>query len=208
MRLFLLSLFLVLTLQLVGQSSFGLSIGLDNTKFSGDRPNLITYEFKSGLSLIAFGDFQLTDQVEFSLRAGYAQGGVNIAFKDNIQVDEEDPFIFPIKDNYFSIAPLFKLYNKKRIYAFVGPELGYLLTSDAQVNGQKIDLSDRLNEFALGLDIGLGLNFNMLKQAWAVEWQLNQMLTTLTLKEEIDNGTAPKLRTTRTRVALVYKFKK
>lgn len=49
------------------QSTFGLSIGFDNTKFSGDKPDQITYEFKSRLSLTALADFSLTRDLGFLL---------------------------------------------------------------------------------------------------------------------------------------------
>jgi len=193
---------------LMGQKNFGLSIGFDNTKFSGAKPDGITYDFKSGFSIVGFVDFQIADKIQLSLRPGYARGGGNIVVKDTVGLDDENPFIFPIEDSYLNLAALLKIYNREKIYVAVGPELGYLFTSEAQVNNQPVDLSEQLNEFALGLNIGFGLNFQMFKQSWAAEWQLNQMLTTLTEKVDINNGVAPKIRTTRTRLALIYKFKK
>ncbi len=190
------------------QTNFGIALGLDNTKFSGDKPDELSYEFRRGVSIYGFIDLQIADKVQLSIRPGYSSGGVNVAVKDTVGINNEDPFVFPIKDSYINLAALFKIYNKDKVYAFAGPELGYLFTSDASINDVEVDLSDQLNELALGLDIGFGLNFSMFKQAWAAEWQLNQMLTTLTEKEDIDLGLAPKLRTTRTRLALIYKFKK
>lgn len=188
------------------QSSFGLSIGFDNTKFSGNKPDQISYEFKSGLSLTALADFSLAKDLGLSVRLGYAQGGVNIGFKDNFIPDTDEPLIFPITDNYFNLATLARIFQNNKLYALIGPEMGYLLTSKAKVNGIQVDLSDRLNEWAFGVDFGFGLNFIMFKQSWAAEWQISQMLTTLTRKELIENGTAPKLRTTRSRLALIYKL--
>lgn len=127
---------------------------------------------------------------------------------DTTGINNENPIFYPINDTYVNFTALFKLYNKEKIYAFVGPEIGYLLASEAEVNGQRVDLSEKLNELSLGLDIGFGVNSQIFKQPWAVEWQLNQMLTTLTEKEDIQNGVAPKIRATRTRLALIYKFKK
>lgn len=208
MRLSLSLLLFCLSIPLFGQSNFGLALGSDNTKFTGDTPDGISYEFKGGLSVFGFIDFQLADQIQLSLRPGFATGGANIVVGDTTEINNENPIFYPINDTYVNFAALFKLYNKEKIYAFVGPEIGYLLASEAEVNGQKVDLSEKLNELSLGLDIGFGLNFQMFKQPWAVEWQLNQMLTTLTEKEDIQNGVAPKIRTTRTRLALIYKFKK
>lgn len=193
---------------LFGQSNFGLALGSDNTKFTGDTPDGISYEFKGGLSVIGFIDFQLANQIQLSLRPSFATGGANIVVDDTTGINNENPIFYPINDSYVNFAALLKICNKEKLYAFVGPEIGYLLSSEAELNTQKIDLSEQLNELNLGLNIGFGLNFQMFKQPWAVEWQLNQMLTTLTEKEDIQNGVAPKIRTTRTRLALIYKFKK
>lgn len=91
------------------QSTFGLSTGFDNTKFSGDKPDQITYEFKSGLSLTALADFSLTRDLGLSVRLGYAQGGMNISFKHNFIPDTDEPLIFPISDIYFNLAPTFAI---------------------------------------------------------------------------------------------------
>lgn len=199
---------LLFCIALQGQTNFGIALGLDNTKFSGEKPDELSYQFRRSLSIYGFVDFQLADKVQLSIRPGYANGGVNVALKDTVGLNNEDPFVFPIKDSYLNLAALFKIYNKGKVYAIAGPELGYLFTSKARINDIEVDLSEQLNQLVLGLDIGFGLNFNMFEQAWSAEWQLTQMLTTLTKKEDIASGISPKLRTTRTRLALIYKFKK
>jgi hypothetical protein len=207
MRLLIILLLTVFSATAFAQTNFGIGIGLNNSKFTGDLPKGFKYESKRGLSTTAFLDFQLSDNVQLSLRPSFAQGGGNVAIKDSLDVNEV-PIEIPIGNNYLNFATLVKIYEREKIYAFVGPEVNYIFTADSEINGQKVDLSNKLNNVSLSLDIGFGLNFDMFKKPWAVEWQLSQMLTTLTKQEDIQNGLSSRQRSSRIGIALLYKFKR
>lgn len=200
------TLLLCLSLSAFGQSNFGIAIGLDNTKFIGEKPDGLTYQFKRGFSATAFVDFRVSDQVQLSIRPTFAQGGANAVIDETINTNK--PIAFPVKTSYVSIATLVKIFEREKIYAFVGPEFSQLLTADVAIDGETIDVKKDLKTFGLLLDIGFGLNFNMLKHKWAVEWQFNQMLSTLSDVEDIEQGLSPRLRASRGRISLLYKFKR
>jgi len=196
----------ICSLYTYGQTNYGLAFSFDNNKFTGDKPAGLTYEFKPGFSTFAFVDFRISDQVQLSLRPSFAQGGTNAIIDDTIDTDNE--IVLPITNTYLGLSTLFKIYEREKIYAFVGPEINYLLNSEVRVSDEDLDLKNDLRDFGLFLDIGFGLNFDMFKKKWAVEWQFNQMLSTLNSKEDIAMGLSPRLRTSRTKLSLLYKFKK
>jgi hypothetical protein len=200
------TLFLILSFTSFAQSNFGLAIGLDNSKFTGDKPDGLTYGFKSGFSAMAFVDFRLSDQAQLSIRPIFGQGGSNAIVDSTIETD--DPNIYSITSTYVGLAALVKIFEREKIYAFVGPEINYLLNAEADLLDQTVKLNEQFSDFGFFLNLGAGLNFNMFKQKWAVEWQLNQMLSSLYSGKNIDLGLSDRLRVSRTKLSLLYKFKK
>lgn len=207
MRQSLLAILFCLSMSAYSQTNFGLALGLDNSKFTGEKPQGLTYQLKRGFSLSGFVDFDLSDETILSIRPGYSMGGANVALDETLNGNPDDIISYPINNTSVNLAVLVKIFNRKKIYAFVGPEINHTLTSEVEFKGQSFDLTETLNTTQLYLDIGFGLNFKMFKQNWAGEWQFNQMLSTLSDIEDVEAGLSPRLRATRGRLALLYKFK-
>lgn len=206
MRQSFIALLLCLSISAFGQKNFGIAIGLDNTKFIGEKPDGLTYKFKRGFSATAFVDFRISDQVQLSIRPTYGQGGANAVIDETINTTQ--PIALPVNTSYASIATLVKIFEREKIYAFVGPELSQLLTAEVVIDDKTTDVKKDLKSLGLLLDIGFGLNFDMLKHKWAVEWQFNQMLSTMSDVEDLEQGLSPRLRASRGRISLLYKFKR
>jgi len=194
------------------QIAVGLFAGFDQSKFSGDVPREFTYEFKSGYVAGLTFDFGVGEKMFISIRPNITQNGANISIPDQqyqplpvrIFPKEDTLYLHPITNQYVALPVIYQIYVSRAFYANSGLELSYNLSSIADINGQEVDLKDGMNDFLLNAIFGFGFSIPIGRTSLNLEFTYAQSLNTITKTEEIDDGSAPRLRTRRFRFSTYF----
>ena len=208
---FLIILLLLTSKSIIAQVAVGIYGGLDQSKFSGDLPKNYTYEFKNGYVAGLSFDFAIAKDVFIGLRPNFTQNGANISLPgDDVTISPllTDPidtiYLFPITNQYLALPVLVQIYVSRAFYANSGIDFSYNLSSNANVFGNEIDINEHMSEYLLHAIFGFGFSIPMGRTSINLEFTYSQGINKLTKRVEIEDGSAPRLRTRRFRFAAYF----
>lgn len=196
---------------LLAQVAVGIYAGFDQSKFSGDLPNNYAYEFKGGYVAGLSFDFAVAKDVFISLRPNFTQNGANVSVSAEgigigpLPADPIDTvYLFNITNQYIALPILVQIYVSRTFYANSGLDFSYNLSSKANVFGTEVDVRDQMSEYLLHAIFGFGFSIPMGRTSLNLEFTYAQGLNTLTKKQEIEDGSVPRIRTRRFRFAAYF----
>ncbi|MGD1891209.1 MAG: porin family protein [Cyclobacteriaceae bacterium] len=135
---------------------YGVRIGWNTSSlWNGDVQEF--YGFKSGLAIGGFAKFRFSRWLALQPELLYSQQGA----ADNGLTDITNPTPYTIRNNYFIIPLLVKIYPFRRFNIHIGPQLGILVSSKLVSSTiEDIDTRDFFNSGDLSLTYGLEYEFN------------------------------------------------
>jgi hypothetical protein len=203
--------FVIISNTIAAQVAIGLYAGFDQSKFSGDLPRNFSYEFKTGYVAGLTVDLAVAEKMFISLRPNFTQNGANISVSSNqaiigpLSVDPLDTtYLFPITNQYIAMPIVFQIYVSRAFYANSGIDLSYNLSAVADIFGSETDLSEEINVFLISAIFGFGFSIPIRRTSINLEFSYAQGLNTLTNRQDIEDGIAPRLRNTRFRLATYF----
>jgi hypothetical protein len=195
------SLLFCVTSTVIGQTKIGVYVSNDNTKFTGDKPERISYQLGSGLMVGAKVKFQLIEDLWLSLEPGYIMG--------NASIRERDPNIDTITYNHdvtnrsFTLPVKVNAYITKRFFASAGVEVSVFTRSELDRFDETINLKDEFASFNVSLTFGIGYSIPIKKCQLDIELSHVQSVNNLS-RDPSDDSYVPRIRLTSTRPSLTF----
>jgi len=189
----LISVLLVSSALVFGQSYIGVFGGLNMSKLSGDAPAKAKYKSSTGFNFGANLDIKLSENIFLSLQPSYSQEGTKISYtlpKSSMPIDS-----IAISLNYFSLPVLLKITAlNERFYALAGIETALLLNSSRTIDDIEQDIDADVAEWNLAMHFGVGLRIPIGFPRLFVELRYSQGLVNLT-DEPLSQNTIPRVKT-------------
>ena len=126
--------------------SFGVKTALNISGLSGT--NTEDYNMKTGLALGGFTELTINDKVSLKPELLFSMQGA-VSQTNNVDTC--------IKMNYIDLPILVKFDIIDRLYAEIGPELGFLISAKQKTGDlDSISIKDIFNTLEVGLNLGIG----------------------------------------------------
>ena len=193
----------LLSLPMYAQTYLGISIGSNNSTFSGDAPSKISYGFKSGFIAGVLVDFQLTKDVFMNIQPSYKIGGGFLLEKDSLNSDIV--YEYPVENRSISLPVTVKVYAKKRLHFNTGLNVDYLLSSKATIRGTESDFKSELDDWNLSVIFGIGYIQPFTSSRLGIDLQYVQGLSVVSQPTEEDT-LIPRVRINNIRLVVSYQF--
>jgi len=140
--------------------SFGAKAGVNYSTFSGVG-NFAEFYAEVGFVAGGFAEYKFknnwfalqTEALFSTVGASYANRGFNFITGGQVQEDAE------VKLSYINVPILSKFHFLKGFNAFIGPQLGFLVSSKLEDDGEETDISDETNSFDFSAVVGIGYEF-------------------------------------------------
>ncbi len=183
--------------------------GWEQSNFSGEKPDEVDFEFKSGYNVGIRFDIPLTEQVDLSFQPGYLENGAIVVeeyeyqtpwFLPNPVFEQE----YPVTTGFVNLPILAYIDMTTRFYALAGLNLSYLMFAEAEVDGVTHDIKEYLNEFQYGLLFGFGYAQPIKNTSLNFELSYGQGISRMTKDEAINGEEPPRLRTSRIRLTVFF----
>lgn len=175
MRKIFLILTLTVSLSVFSQNKFGVFAGVSNSTISDGFLGKFYLGSEMTFHIGGLYEFELTEKIAFRPKIVYSQQGDreknDYTFIDVRSVD--------YKLSYLNIPLNFKFFNKP--YLIIGPQIGFLLSTDKQ----SLDFGDVESNIDYGANLGFGYDFKNI----FVEFNIYQGMNTLIETESV-NGFA------------------
>lgn len=175
MRKIFLILTLTVSLSAFSQNKFGVFAGVSNSTISDGFLGKFYLGSEMTFHIGGLYEFELTEKIAFRPKIVYSQQGDreknDYTFIDVRSVD--------YKLSYLNIPLNFKFFNKP--YLIIGPQIGFLLSTDKQ----SLDFGDVESNIDYGANLGFGYDFKNI----FVEFNIYQGMNTLIETESV-NGFA------------------
>ena len=192
------------TVNCFGQTYLGISFGLNNSSFSGDAPEKISYGFTSGFIAGVLIDFELTKDVFMNIQPSYKTGGGVLL--ENDSVDSEIVYEYPVVNRSISLPVIVKAYAKSRLHFHTGFNVDYLLSSKATIRGTESDFKSELDDWNLAVIFGLGYIQPFANSRLGIDLQYVQGLSVVSQPTNEDTF-IPRVRINNIRLVVSYQFK-
>lgn len=141
---------LLLSSSLIAQSwDFGVKGGLNFASISGDDTSDV--DSRTSFYIGGFAEVKLSDKFAFQPELLYSSQGASSS-EDGEDVD--------LKMDYLTIPMMAKYYVAENFSLEMGPQIGFLLSSDFELMGVSVDFKDYMKGVDFGLNFGLGYEFN------------------------------------------------
>lgn len=127
---------------------FGLKGGLNFANFKGD--DIEDTDVKTDIFIGAFARFSIDEKLAFQPEMVYSRQGFKI---------DGDGGDITWKSNYLNIPLLLRAELADKFHAVAGPQIGFHLSSEAEVDSGDATISGDADDQMKGLDFGLALGF-------------------------------------------------
>lgn len=146
-KIFLVAAMAVSALAVNAQATFGVKAGANfsSLKYSGDGEDDNT-DTKVGLNIGGLANIPVSSMFSFQPELVFSMEGGE---------DEQDGEDYKLKMNYINV-PLLLQYNASGFIAETGPQVGFLMSADAELGDVEIDVKDQMETVNLSWAIGLG----------------------------------------------------
>ncbi|WP_044206027.1 porin family protein [Flammeovirga sp. OC4] len=125
----------------------GFKAGFNSSTIGGDSEGV---KSKLGFHIGAFLKLRASNYVYIQPEAIFSMQGANASEGD-----------MKINYNYVNFPLLVKIYpTGEKLSLLVGPQIGFLVSAKAKINGEKVDLSNELKRSDYALAFGVGYDFN------------------------------------------------
>lgn len=139
-------------------TSFGVTGGLNLSKFSGEDINEDMNDMKMGIALGGYANIGITPMFSIQPELLYSMKGSKYTMETATDTTERTT-----KMNYIEMPILFKvtppMAGMMSPELFLGPYFGYNITAESEVNGTTSDI-DSVKAFDYGLVAGAGVGFS------------------------------------------------
>ncbi|MES2812079.1 MAG: porin family protein [Bacteroidota bacterium] len=125
------------------ETKFGVKAGINMSNFGGD---LDGYDSKIGLLVGGFAEIKLSDK--FAVQPELLFSGVGAKVDD-----------VSLNLNYLAIPVMAKYFATEKFSVEAGPQIGFLMSAKAKLDGESEDIKDSFNSTDLGLNLGAGYDF-------------------------------------------------
>ena len=163
-KLLLLTVICLMSIISISAQNFGVKAGLNFASISGDDAE--DFDGRTSFHIGAYTEFEISESFSFQPELLYSSQGAKSSFsEDGFDVDMD------IKLNYLNIPLMAKYYFSDGFNFEFGPQIGFLLSAEAEVSfagvSETEDIKDDLKGTDFGLNFGLGyklesgLNFGL-----------------------------------------------
>jgi len=204
----LLILFLVSVLSAQAQWGVGLYGAYQQSKFSGVLPSDLEYVYTPGWAVGITFDRLIAEDVYLSLRPTFSESGTDVELENGpstYQSGEYDSiYLNDIISRSIALPIICQIYVRKNFYCNSGLELAYRLSTDVDLLSGYLDVDEKFNPLNLSAIFGIGIPVPVGKTSFNLEFAYSQGINTLTPKNDIEAGTAPRVRANRFRISIYF----
>jgi hypothetical protein len=188
------------------QSYFGLQIGVNSGKFSGDSPPNFKYSGKIQYNAGLLFDWQLKDDIFLSAAPSYLISGSKLQYPFEINEDEiEYGDSVDLKIQMFTLPVLVKILSDNQRWQFSGGfEFAFPTKLLADNSVEEIDLTNDINGIGLNMIFGLGYRIPIERSVLVINLGYSQGLTNLANNEDATDSLLPRIRFTSFRLTATW----
>ncbi len=128
-----------------GMTSFGVKAGANFANISGDDVDDLSS--RTGLYLGVLAEFGLTDLLAIQPELNFSMQGADLS---------EDGFEGSVKLNYINLPVMLKINVTDGLFFEAGPQLGFLMSADVEIDGEEEDIKDEIKNIDFGGNLGVG----------------------------------------------------
>lgn len=192
---------------LFAQSYFGINVGLNSGKLSGDSPG--KFKYSSGLNMtLGLGlDIQLKEDVYLTFLPSYINAGSKLQHPKEIDEEQvyQDSISFDFK--HIALPILLKLISENKKFQFSGGfELIFPVVFSADNTAEEIDLMDDINKVNLNMLFGIGYRIPINNNLLNIDLIYSQGLTNLANNLDDADSLMPRIRYTSFRLTVAWYF--
>ena len=205
--LYLLGFILLLTEGLYAQSYFGMHLGINSSKFSGDSPRKFQYvgkfQYQAGLDF----NLKLKKDLFLSLSPTYINSGSKLQYPfENIEEEtSEYRDSIDLKLRMFSLPVFLNIISDNDRWQFLGGfDIGFPIDLLADNSVAEKDLSGEINDVLVSMVFGLGYRIPIDKTYLAINLGYSQGLTNLANNLDDPDSYMPRIRITSYRLSVLY----
>lgn len=183
------------------QTKIGVYVSNDNTKFTGDKPERLSYQIGSGFMFGAKIKFRLMQDLWLSLEPGYILGKASVRERDQ----DVDSIVYEhnVTNRSFTLPVKLNAYVTNRFYASAGMEVAIFTRSDMDRFGETINLKEEFSDLNVSLTFGIGYSIPIKKCQLDIELNYVQTINNLS-RDPSEDSYVPRIRLTSTRPSLTF----
>lgn len=186
------------------QFEVGIYAGMNNVKFSGDKPPEGKYVTRNGLMAGVNIGWDIAKDVTLTLQPGYLTASTRLQFVDTVENVYKDSV--EIKLNMLMVPLLFKVdfQSSKRIYVVGGFDFLINMKAIGDNGAEKIDLSGDLTSMNIAMSFGIGYRFKLKSSSLAAEIRYAQGLMNISDFPDDKSKYLPRVKTSSTRFLIAW----